>query len=148
VIRLVRFLVFAVLIFLVVSQAAQAAWTVADTDPSGIASDFNHRDILVTVTVGTGYAGQAFVGGAEDKVWLTRLAYQGARRGDGQSVWVLLHEIGHTIGITDEHAASVWGYQHLVPVLRGYYGQSLKQAKAGYRQAVVAGRSLGREYQP
>ncbi len=134
---------------LVATGQAQASWTATDLDPSVIASDFNHRDFTVVLDgVGDGYAGQAFVGGDQNRLWLTRLAYQGARRGQGQSVWILLHEIAHTIGIGDEHAASVWGYQHLVGVLRHYYGQSAQQARGGYREAVVMTLGMAPEYRP
>jgi hypothetical protein len=146
---LLKFVFFAAAAALLIGhQNARAAWVAADTDPDVIASAFNHRDFNVIESAGTGYGGQAFVGGADDKIWLTRLAYQGARRGDGQSVWILLHEIGHTLGLADEHAASVFGYQHLIGVLRRYYGQSLKQARAGYRVAVLASRAMSQEYQP
>ncbi len=131
---------------LLVAQSAQAGWNATDTDPAMVASYFNDREVTVGIVTGTGYGGLAAV--IDGKIWLTRLAYRDVRHGDGSAVWILLHEVAHTLGVVDEHAASVWGYQHLVGVLQTFYGQTSEKARGGLREAVLASRSMAPVYQP
>lgn len=122
---LARFLIFAVLIFLVVSQAARASVaTMARVAPG----------VEILQSTDTGFAGSAFVG--EPKLWLSPMAYREASRGDGVGMLIFLHEYAHTTGIGVERDASCYALDRMRPVLRQFYGFSRKHAQRSYRDAL------------
>jgi hypothetical protein len=128
---------------LVGHQNARAATSV---DPARIASDTNGRLFQVMVSQDTGYTGRSFVGGTQDSIWLSLSAYRDAERGGGAGVFVLLHEIGHTTGITNERQADCYALKHLRGTLQQYFGFNARQVQVRYRAALALERTMPAVY--
>lgn len=92
----------------------------------------------VTCTTDTGFSGFASVGQptVQPQVWISTPICRLAKKGDGIGVFVFLHEVGHTTGITDEHQADCYAMDHLYGALRRFWHQSVKTARANTREGI------------
>lgn len=93
------------------------------------------HEVKVTVTPGTGsWGGSASPG--MPYLYIGRDAFRDAQHGGGHGLSVLLHELGHTTGITNEHETDCYALDHVKPALVELWHMSEKQAQAQYLIAV------------
>lgn len=129
-----QFLLIATLVACLYFTASSAA-AVRLVSPSLIASSVAGKPITVGInSFGQGtWSGGAFVAG--DQIFLGEDAYLDAERGGGVGLFLLLHEAGHTTGISDDQMADCFALEHIKGVLRGFWHLRPRQVDRRYRDA-------------
>ena len=85
-----------------------------------IMANFAGQPVEINVTPGPGaWNGSALVG--QPRLWIGEQAYQDAQHGHVFGLFTLLHEVGHTTGIADEHQADCYALHHLKAALRYWH---------------------------
>ncbi len=79
-------------------------------------------------------------------VWLGETTIEAAARGDELAVLILLHEVGHTVGIEDEHQAMCFALRKLPTALSRFYGFRWRRVFAAYTRAAAYVRGLPPKY--
>lgn len=126
------------------AQAIRPPRTVDYTIPAIIQLTVGHP-ITVTVTPGEGsWGGSASPGSPH--LSIGRDAYRDAQHGGTQGLEVLLHEIGHTTGIENEHAADCYALDHLKHTLTELWHRTRGQAQDAHDLAVKLQHGQGAKY--
>lgn len=85
------------------------------------------RPVVIHVDPASQWDSYAFIG--EPAVWLGYGSLQRAERGDAFGLLALLHEVGHTTGITNEAQATCFALSHLRPFARRWFHTSRRDAQ-------------------
>jgi hypothetical protein len=127
------------------SRGGSATALLAVAEMAALTADVAGRSVEITVspTAPGSWGGAAFPG--QPHIWIGQDAYQSARRG-GVGLVTMLHEIGHTTGIIEEHPADCFALARLRPVLRQYWHLSARQAESRYQDALAWSRSMSSDY--
>lgn len=80
------------------------------------------------------------------RIWVGATTLEAAGRGDPLALEVVLHEVGHTIGIANERQAGCFALRKLPGALRLFFGRSWRGAMVGYQRAASYVRGLPAKY--